>query len=247
MSEERRTNDAEQGSTRLGFDFLGIIASGVLSTTFLIAVFIGILNLLGAAYYEGYINQWGLNQSLFPATFESLRVAGFVSFWIAAGYTALWGIALAIAAIYALFLMLLLFRVRYVRRLSMWISRKLERDTEDEDTRTTHEKKIEKGIEWTARTISFVFIPFFVSIFSFGILIAHAEGQGKEQASIQLDNFKKSPGTAFRLVTDDKFRNFEGHLIRCSNTSCAIYRKQDNTVQIVRRDEIEQASFEVVE
>lgn len=176
------------------------------------------LYLLGAMYYQGYLDGFGLEDSLFPLAIEKALLSGFVAFISFGLVPMLYSI---IAILVLLFTVLVAAVLSSTPRVKYWqakIVAKLSSRNSKSESSPTMNHFIDKGA-----SIYGYIVGAFILTFSLLIVALLSMKSGQKQAQNEIDAFKDNKGNLVTLYTGSLPTPTRAKQIICSTSHCAFW------------------------
>ncbi|CAN5912497.1 hypothetical protein BH11PSE13_BH11PSE13_09430 [soil metagenome] len=191
------------------------------------------LYLLGATYLQGYLNTFGIDESMFPTPIDRLVFSGFVAFIAFVLVPSFYGF-LAMLALSAM--VLITAALSSVRRVKHWqtlIAIRLERMRSDNSPSPSPKALVDKS-----ETIYLYAIGVFAITMLLLLSMVLSTRTGKEQARYEIGEFERGEGNSVLLLTDTISTPKKAKQLICGANYFAFWT--GNETLIVRHEQVRQ-------
>ena len=215
-----------------------MINKDIVNSAIILATITAVLYVHGLTFYQGFLRYWGIEESLFPITFERTLFQGYIAY-LYLGASAL------LPALFAFFIIFcstlginqvvkLSIKHKYPRFLYKKCTDKIIKEYERQPL---HDVLVYSGIGMLA---SYILIIVFVIIFGLSYLSDKQGFSAAENQHKKFDTKDHKDRFSSKVQFSGKTKSAipeEGNIIVCSNSHCAIY--YNNKVSINKITDID--------
>ncbi|MCJ8293116.1 MAG: hypothetical protein MJK15_01800 [Colwellia sp.] len=195
----------------------------IFNVTFLIAIFTGILYIAGYSYHGSYVTELTLPHDLFNVSFNEALITGYYMMFLGGFFTVIPAVIVTFLIFMCLHLTGELSELKLVRKIVtfFFVNKKKEHQLEKPPF-------LKKLIKLSLSVFCFFAALLFIW-FSLHSINTFSSEQAVDSAKKSLNKAKKETVGVTISVNNSKF---EGVILRCSASHCAILNKESNSLLI---------------
>lgn len=176
------------------------------------------LYLLGLTYHQGFLEGFGIEETLFPISIDRTLFQGFIAFVTLSAKPFAYSFVAAMAILTTAFLGAIISSNDCIKRWGSTLSSKLKK--------TSQKKPLSERASWVldkAGTVAIYILVATLIYFSLLVVAISATQSGKEQASNFIANFAKSNDGYVIVYFENEKKPITAKPIFCSTSHCAYW------------------------
>ncbi|MGJ7498364.1 hypothetical protein ACSFA8_25325 [Variovorax sp. RT4R15] len=191
------------------------------------------LYLFGATYLQGYLNAFGVDDSMFPASIDRLLFSGFIALVTFGLVPYVYAFLAMLALVAAVLIAAVLSSVPRVQRWQTILTKKVGNLRSDRKPSPVVNALLDKG-----ETIYVYALGTFAIALLLVLLVVLSSRTGKEQAEREIDSFSQGKGNYVQLLADMTPMAIKAKQVICGATHCAFWT--GNETIILRHEQVKQ-------